>query len=160
MHGLKLLFSFLLSLLLHGIIFYSPQSHKQENNRYKVLFKYSESSLKENSSAETEKEGPKEKSSNSSTPGVKQLAKPITDISPVYPQLSRIYKEEGIVIISVKIGLDGKILRSSVVKSTGHERLDKSALKAVESAQFSPMLKDGKQEISILNLEFSFELDN
>ncbi len=62
---------------------------------------------------------------------------------PRYPYQSRRAKEEGTVVLAVLLGLDGRVERVSIHKSSGHRRLDDAALEAVRRWRWSPRLRDG-----------------
>lgn len=55
---------------------------------------------------------------------------------PIYPAISRKRKEEGTVILLVRIEC-GRVLKVSIEKSSGVKTLDSSAAKAIESWKFS-----------------------
>lgn len=57
---------------------------------------------------------------------------------PVYPQMSRRQGEEGKVMLRVLIGADGNAEEVRVSRSSGFERLDRSALDAVKKWKFVP----------------------
>jgi len=57
---------------------------------------------------------------------------------PEYPPSSRWLGEEGVVVLSVVIDAEGKGKHVKVVKTSGYDRLDRSARKALIGATFSP----------------------
>lgn len=57
--------------------------------------------------------------------------------TPGYPQLSRRLGEEGQVLVRVQVSADGKVLSVELKKSSGFERLDEAALKAVAKYRFT-----------------------
>jgi len=57
-------------------------------------------------------------------------------IKPDYPRASRLRQEEGTVVIIAQIS-GGRVTEAEIESSSGHERLDHSALKAVKRWQFS-----------------------
>ena len=62
---------------------------------------------------------------------------------PPYPTLSRRLHEEGTVLVSVVVGADGKAQKAEIKKSSGFDRLDQAAYKAVMGWRYSPGKKNG-----------------
>ncbi len=62
---------------------------------------------------------------------------------PVYPPLSKRLGEQGQVIHSVLIGVDGLPVSATLVKSSGFDRLDQAAYKAVMSWRYTPGKRNG-----------------
>jgi protein TonB len=62
---------------------------------------------------------------------------------PVYPGISKRLGEQGQVIHSVLIGIDGNPISAKLVKSSGFDRLDQAAYKAVMSWRYSPGKRNG-----------------
>lgn len=62
---------------------------------------------------------------------------------PRYPMESRRRKEQGIVELSVVVGIDGRVETISVSRSSGHSRLDDVALRAVRKWRWEPTLRNG-----------------
>ena len=84
----------------------------------------------------------------------------ITGLSrPEYPRLSRIRGEEGSTVLSLEIHADGKLGDVEVVQSSGYQRLDKAAIKAIQKAGFIPAQKDGRTISSKKRIAFRFELE-
>lgn len=71
--------------------------------------------------------------------GVKETSKVelIGSLAPEYPWRSRMQAQEGTVVIDVLVASDGKAKDMTVVKSSGHESLDKAAIEAVKKASFT-----------------------
>ena len=65
----------------------------------------------------------------------------IKDVKPVYPPAAREAGINGVVIIEVKIGTDGRVEEGHVLKSI--PLLDEAALDAVKQWQFEPTLLNG-----------------
>ena len=63
--------------------------------------------------------------------------------SPAYPSLSRRLREAGRVVVRVLIDADGAPRQLGVQQSSGHARLDDSAVAAVRSARFRPYREHG-----------------
>ncbi|PSJ38494.1 energy transducer TonB [Sphingomonas deserti] len=63
---------------------------------------------------------------------------------PKYPLESRRKREQGTVVLSVLLGTDGRVESLSVASSSGFERLDKAALKAVREWRWAPLVRNGE----------------
>jgi protein TonB len=63
--------------------------------------------------------------------------------APAYPSLSRRMREAGRVVVRVLIDPHGAPRQLAVQQSSGHVRLDDSALAAVRAARFRPYAEDG-----------------
>ena len=75
---------------------------------------------------------------------------------PVYPKLSKRLKEQGIVILRVKISELGSIEKVSIDESSGFSRLDNAAIKAILKWRFYAATHNGKpiQQESLIPIEF------
>lgn len=62
---------------------------------------------------------------------------------PSYPVASRRAREQGTVVISVRLGPDGRVGEASVAHSSGYDRLDHAALEAVRRWRWSPTVRAG-----------------
>ncbi|MGB0453126.1 MAG: energy transducer TonB [Bacteriovoracaceae bacterium] len=61
----------------------------------------------------------------------------LVPITPTYPKLSQMLEEEGTVRIQIKVSIHGKLKMAQIKKSSGHKRLDHSAMEAVKDHDFS-----------------------
>ncbi len=77
---------------------------------------------------------------------------------PEYPRASLVNEEQGTVVLSLQIGVDGKVTDSKVDKSSGFKNLDKATMK-LANCHFKPVLKDGKPEQSWAKFEYVWKLD-
>ncbi|KAA0911570.1 energy transducer TonB [Pusillimonas sp. ANT_WB101] len=77
---------------------------------------------------------------------------------PEYPRMSQRRGEQGRVLIRVLIAADGSVLKASVQRSSGHDRLDQSALKAARSARFKPYTENGIAYQALADIPFDFVL--
>lgn len=77
---------------------------------------------------------------------------------PEYPRASLVNEEQGTVVLSLQIAVDGKVSDSKVEKSSGFKNLDKATLK-LANCHFKPLLKDGKPEQSWAKFEYIWKLD-
>ncbi len=62
---------------------------------------------------------------------------------PIYPSVARRRGYEGVVLISAEILVDGSVGELEIKKSSGHNILDRSALKAVKKWKFEPARRMG-----------------
>src|SRR5690348_15995796 len=75
------------------------------------------------------------------------LGKGFPNVDDYYPDASRRLGEEGLTIVDICVGPDGKLTEPPKVKtSSGHERLDQAAIKVatVGSGRFKPATEEGK----------------
>lgn len=77
---------------------------------------------------------------------------------PRYPMDSRRRHEEGTVLLSVLLGIDGRVAEISVARSSGFERLDRAALDAVRRWRWSPTRRAGTAVMVRGLVEIPFEL--
>ncbi|BAK68129.1 TonB-like protein [Sphingobium sp. SYK-6] len=71
-------------------------------------------------------------------------ARMISARPPAYPLASRREKEEGTVMLSVLLAIDGHVAEIAIARSSGFPRLDRAALDAVSDWRWSPMTRDGE----------------
>lgn len=71
-------------------------------------------------------------------------SKMISAKPPSYPLESRRLREQGIVVLSVLLAIDGHVERLSVARSSGFPRLDRAAAGAVRHWRWSPTVRDGQ----------------
>ena len=89
------------------------------------------------------------------------LGKGFPNVDDYYPDASRRLGEEGLTIVDVCVGPDGKLTEPPKVnKSSGHERLDQAAVKvaSVGSGRFKPATEDGKPVAKCTQLPIRFKL--
>ena len=77
---------------------------------------------------------------------------------PVYPRASRRAGEAGIVVLRINIAASGAVTTAAVVVSSGFERLDAAAQKAVKQWRFTPGTVDGVPTAMPLQVPIRFEL--
>lgn len=63
---------------------------------------------------------------------------------PRYPIESRRRHEQGTVLLSLVVGLDGRVTAISVSRSSGFSRLDDAAMDAVRGWRWSPIIRNGQ----------------
>lgn len=77
---------------------------------------------------------------------------------PVYPRASRRAGEAGTVVLRINIAASGTVTATAVVASSGFERLDAAAQKAVQQWRFTPGTVDGVPTAMPLQVPIRFEL--
>jgi TonB family protein len=77
---------------------------------------------------------------------------------PVYPEEAEKAKIEGTVYIKALIDSEGKVVEAKVGKSSGHELLDKSAVKAAYECKFKPGVQKDKPVASWVTYKVDFKL--
>ncbi|KAB7665731.1 TonB family protein [Plesiomonas shigelloides] len=78
--------------------------------------------------------------------------------APEYPKASRMRRQEGTVLLEVKLGTQGEQLQVVLLKSSGFPLLDRSALKAVKGWQFLPQEINGQGVSHVVQIPVRFEL--
>ena len=81
----------------------------------------------------------------------------IFDPDPEYSEEARKMKQQGVVVLWVVIGVDGRPQQMKVQRSLGMG-LDEKALEAVRKWRFKPATRDGKPVPVAVNVEVSFRL--
>lgn len=87
-------------------------------------------------------------------------AQPIGSIQPEYPPLSRRLGEAGEVVVVVSVEADGSVSGAQVETSSGHERLDEAARRALLAAHFHPAAAEGKPRASSKRMRIEFRLES
>jgi protein TonB len=77
-------------------------------------------------------------------------------VAPVYPELARAARREGIVILEAVIGEDGRVRSLRVLRSV--PLLDQAALDAVRQWQFTPTLLNGEPVPVVMTVTVGFVL--
>lgn len=78
--------------------------------------------------------------------------------APPYPGLSRELGEEGRVLLRVLVSAEGKAQEIEINKSSGHERLDRAASRAVWNWRFVPGRRDGQPLAAWVIVPINFSL--
>jgi len=79
---------------------------------------------------------------------------------PSYPRVCRRRGQEGTVVLSVDIGVDGKPGKISVADTSGFTRLDRAAADALRRAVFNPARKGTVPMESTKRVAFTFRLED
>jgi len=77
---------------------------------------------------------------------------------PEYPRASLVNEEQGTVVLSLQVAVDGKVTDSKIEKSSGFKNLDKATMKLAQ-CKFKPLMKDGKAEQAWAKFEYVWKLD-
>lgn len=78
---------------------------------------------------------------------------------PPYPIMSKRLGEQGRVVHSVLIGVDGRPVSARLTRSSGYERLDKAAQQAIMTWRFTPGKRDGVPTAMSFDVPFSWVLE-
>ncbi len=80
---------------------------------------------------------------------------------PPYPAASRRLGEEGVVVVHVRIGHDGRVLAATLARSSGYPRLDAAALAhALATWRFTPALSAGVAVEATRDIKVDFRLSS
>lgn len=77
---------------------------------------------------------------------------------PVYPAHARRRNQQGQVLVEVRLDAQGRLLEARLLRSSGVERLDRSALDAVAAWRFRPETQDGQPVPSRVHIPIEFAL--
>jgi len=80
--------------------------------------------------------------------------------TPEYPNQSKRLQESGTVQLRFFVSADGRVIESTVEKSSGYRRLDEAARLALSKCQFKPGTVDGKPEASWANLRYVWKIED
>ena len=80
----------------------------------------------------------------------------IVDYRPEYPPDAREARVQGVVIVEVLIGADGKVEQTKVLRSI--PQLDQAAIDAVRQWEFTPTLLNGEAKKVIMTVTVNFTL--
>jgi protein TonB len=83
----------------------------------------------------------------------------LNNAPPRYPMLSKRLGEQGKVVVRALIETDGTAIQASIKISSGHERLDQTALQAVRSWRYLPGKRGGTPEPMWFNIPVNFVLE-
>lgn len=90
----------------------------------------------------------------------KSEAKLIGKLNLIYPKISRLLGEEGVVTLNIEVREDGQAVAASIQKSSGHDRLDQYARKKALKARYSvkSSIENGLRQRHFLTLEVAFKI--
>lgn len=79
---------------------------------------------------------------------------------PEYPAMSRRLGEQGVVVLKVLIGADGRASDVQLIRSSGSARLDASAIDTIRQWRFVPALKGGRPIPAWYEWQWEFRLNS
>ena len=77
---------------------------------------------------------------------------------PPYPAAARAQRLEGLVVLSVLVGANGRVVDVSVASSSGHAVLDQAAAGAVKNWTFAPAHRGARAVESVVEVPLKFAL--
>jgi protein TonB len=77
---------------------------------------------------------------------------------PVYPAQARRRNQQGVVLVEVRLDEYGKLVELKLLRSSGVESLDRSAMKAVSAWRFRAEVEDGQPVPSRVHIPIEFAL--
>lgn len=86
-----------------------------------------------------------------------ELQKIETEIKPIYPYLSRLHNEQGLCTLEVSVSKSGEVISVTIIKSTGHHRLDQEAIRVLKAAHFTAS-PNKTSDINKLSISIDFQL--
>ena len=78
---------------------------------------------------------------------------------PEYPSASRRLEEEGTVSLKFLVGEDGRVVQSTIEKSSGYSRLDEAARAGLSKCQFRPATEDGRPVQGWASMKYTWRLE-
>jgi protein TonB len=82
-----------------------------------------------------------------------------TCAKPEWPKASLRNEETGTVTLRFLIAVDGRVVESQVVKSSGFRDLDKAAQNGIGKCRFKPGMTDGKPEQAWMQMQYVWTLE-
>jgi len=89
--------------------------------------------------------------------GVIREPRKLVDVAPIYPDIARAAKVEGLVILEATIDERGLVMDARVLRSV--PLLDAAALTALKQWRYSPTLLNGTPVRVLMTVTFRFSLD-
>ena len=89
---------------------------------------------------------------------VDELPAPATEVKPEYPSLARDAGVEGLVVVDVLIGTNGRVIRAELVRDHSVPMLDPYALEAARRWTFRPAISGGHAVPYWFRIPFRFVL--
>lgn len=78
---------------------------------------------------------------------------------PRYPEKARLRRQQGTVLLDVCVKIDGKPRDVRIIKSSGYDLLDKTALQTVELWQFLPARRGNKHVEAHVEVPIIFQIN-
>ena len=80
----------------------------------------------------------------------------IKDVKPLYPDIAREAKVQGVVILEATVDTEGRVADARVIRSV--PLLDEAALSAVRQWEFTPTLLNGVPTSVMMSMTVNFTL--
>ncbi len=78
--------------------------------------------------------------------------------APAYPETARLRGEQGVVVMELAIGTDGRVITARVTRSSGSMLLDEAARRAAQDWRFRPALIEGQPTVATVQTSVQFRL--
>jgi protein TonB len=72
--------------------------------------------------------------------------------------MSRLRGEQGVVVLELAIGTDGRVVTTRIARSSGFGRLDEAARRAAQAWRFRPALVEGQPTLAMVQTSVQFRL--
>ena len=89
---------------------------------------------------------------------VEELPAVVKEVKPVYPQFARDAGVEGLVLVKVLVGKDGRVLDARLSEKDQVPMLNEAALDAARQWRFTPGLANGRPVVCWTAIPFRFRL--
>jgi protein TonB len=83
---------------------------------------------------------------------------PSSNPPPEYPRAARHRGQEGLVVVSVRVSPEGRVIDASVAGSSGYPLLDEAALDALRRWTFVPGVRGGRAAAWTVEIPVRFRL--
>jgi periplasmic protein TonB len=83
----------------------------------------------------------------------------VRNTPPVYPALARRKGWEGMVMVRVEVGADGRVESAHVARGSGYGVLDQAAVRAVRGWRFRPRVEGGVPVKGVVEVPVNFSLN-
>ena len=80
----------------------------------------------------------------------------LVNVDPEYPEEAQSARIEGVVILEIVIGVDGRVIQTQVIESV--PGLDQAAIDAASQWQYEPVLLNGEPVEAVMNVYINFTL--
>ena len=93
-----------------------------------------------------------------SSPASKKPRSPVHSQPPPYPTSARRAKQEGLVLLRLKVDKDGRVQNVEIQETSGHTVLDQSAAAAVQTWRFEPARRGAQPVDATVEVPIRFKL--
>jgi protein TonB len=73
--------------------------------------------------------------------------------------MSRLRGEQGVVVLELAVGTDGRVVTARVARSSGFLALDDAARRAAQEWRFRPALLEGQPTLATIQTAVQFRLE-